>query len=265
MKVAFLTNRTAHVNLPILSRLSHLDGVDVAHVLLYDTVAEVSRSLRRTLVELGMQQSLLKLAKSFDYSLRMLGAKNARVRRMLSSKYCHEFAVASGIPCSVVGNLNCAKGRQLLSGMQVDLLITCVCKNILRKSVLDIPRLASINIHPSLLPAYRGPTPTFWALYNGESSVGVTVHKMTERIDEGEIIDQFAMPLDLSMSELEVDRLLFAEAADRMPHVFQVLTGQANSTPCFQSRSPTYFTYPNPRQRRELSKRCRAFRKASTL
>lgn len=53
----------------------------------------------------------------------------------------------------------------------------------------------SLNIHPSLLPSYRGPTPTNWMIYNQEKRCGITVHKLTNNIDKGEIIYQESYPL----------------------------------------------------------------------
>ncbi|MBI5143615.1 MAG: methionyl-tRNA formyltransferase, partial [Candidatus Omnitrophica bacterium] len=56
--------------------------------------------------------------------------------------------------------------------------------------VLSIPKLYSINLHGSLLPEYRGAAPTNWAIINGERTSGVTVIRMNERMDEGDIILQ---------------------------------------------------------------------------
>lgn len=71
-----------------------------------------------------------------------------------------------------------------------DLIISTYYRNILPREVLDIPRLGSVNVHPGRLPHYRGPIPTFWALVNGESSCGVTLHFMDAGVDTGPIIAQ---------------------------------------------------------------------------
>ena len=56
--------------------------------------------------------------------------------------------------------------------------------------ILKIPEFGAINIHPSLLPKYRGAAPVEWALIKGEKETGITVIKMDEKIDHGEIIVQ---------------------------------------------------------------------------
>ena len=71
-----------------------------------------------------------------------------------------------------------------------DLLLCIGFPCILKKEILEVPRLLASNFHASLLPAYRGKHPVFWALRNGERWAGLTVHKMDPGIDTGDIIYQ---------------------------------------------------------------------------
>jgi len=66
---------------------------------------------------------------------------------------------------------------------------------ILPGKLLNIPKFFPINLHPSLLPKYRGPAPVPWAIIKGEKYTGITVQKMTEKVDEGEIILQKKVPI----------------------------------------------------------------------
>jgi methionyl-tRNA formyltransferase len=77
-----------------------------------------------------------------------------------------------------------------LPGYRPDLLICHGFPWRLPRSVLTIPRLGGINVHPSLLPKYRGPVPIHWAIRNGDPDVGVTVHWMDESFDTGRVIVQ---------------------------------------------------------------------------
>jgi methionyl-tRNA formyltransferase len=71
--------------------------------------------------------------------------------------------------------------------------------------VLAVPRLGFINIHPSLLPKYRGPIPIHWAIRNGDPEIGVTLHWMDEHFDTGPVIAQEAgIPLE---DDIDPDRL----------------------------------------------------------
>ncbi len=71
-----------------------------------------------------------------------------------------------------------------------DLIISAYYRKIFPKELLRVAKLGIINIHPSLLPFYRGPVPTAWAILNGEKSFGITVHKVDEGIDTGDILVQ---------------------------------------------------------------------------
>jgi methionyl-tRNA formyltransferase len=74
--------------------------------------------------------------------------------------------------------------------LNVDLIVVYFFSQILKTAILQTPRLGILNCHPSLLPRYAGPHPSFWMIKNGESVAGVTVHVMTEQVDAGDIVAQ---------------------------------------------------------------------------
>ncbi|HEV2132557.1 MAG TPA: formyltransferase family protein, partial [Longimicrobiaceae bacterium] len=67
---------------------------------------------------------------------------------------------------------------------------------ILTENVFGVPRLGSINLHSGKAPEYRGAAPAFWELYNGETEVGITIHRVTRSLDAGSILLQESFPLD---------------------------------------------------------------------
>jgi methionyl-tRNA formyltransferase len=71
-----------------------------------------------------------------------------------------------------------------------DLLVAVGYTNLLKAELLAVPRLLAVNFHASLLPAYRGKHPVFWALRNGEKYAGLTVHVMDAHLDTGDILYQ---------------------------------------------------------------------------
>jgi len=92
-----------------------------------------------------------------------------------------------------------ASGRdsvEYLKRLGADLFVVISFGQILKAEVLAIPKFYSINLHASLLPKYRGAAPTNWALINGERSTGLTVIKMNERMDEGDIILKEPLAID---------------------------------------------------------------------
>lgn len=77
--------------------------------------------------------------------------------------------------------------EQELKNLEPDLIVLTAYGQIIPKSVLEIPRFGSINVHPSLLPKYRGASPVQSAILNGDKETGVTIYKMDEKMDHGPI------------------------------------------------------------------------------
>lgn len=77
-----------------------------------------------------------------------------------------------------------------ISQIKPDLIIVAAYGKILPKEILDIPKYGSINVHPSLLPKYRGPSPIQFAILNGDQETGTTIMLMNEKMDEGPILAQ---------------------------------------------------------------------------
>jgi methionyl-tRNA formyltransferase len=95
-----------------------------------------------------------------------------------------------GIPVLEVGSMKEKETISVLRGLEVDLALTACFPQILPHTFLEIPKLGCLNIHPSLLPAYRGPEPLFWQFRAGEEDTGVTVHWIDSGVDTGEVLGQ---------------------------------------------------------------------------
>lgn len=76
-----------------------------------------------------------------------------------------------------------------------DLILTCAFGIIFKKPLLDLPTIGCVNVHSSLLPKHRGPSPFSYAILAREKESGVTFHAMDEGIDTGDILDQASFPL----------------------------------------------------------------------
>ena len=93
----------------------------------------------------------------------------------------------------------------LLATYDADLFVVVAYGEILRKNLRDIPHKAIINVHPSLLPKYRGAAPIQRAIMNGETETGVTIMHVIKELDAGDILAQESLPIgpDTTFSELE--------------------------------------------------------------
>lgn len=99
--------------------------------------------------------------------------------------------VIKNMPVLIEKNINLEEFIARLSETKPDLFISVFFNQLFKNKILSIPRLGTINIHPALLPNYRGVSPTFWVLANGERRTGVTIHSITDdEVDRGEILAQ---------------------------------------------------------------------------
>lgn len=100
------------------------------------------------------------------------------------------FAQKNGLPIFQPADLRDRNFLRALKEQAADLFAVAAYGRILTKEVLRIPRLYAVNLHGSLLPQYRGAAPVNWAVIHGEKTSGITVFKMNEFMDKGEIILQ---------------------------------------------------------------------------
>ena len=257
MRIAFLTNRTTSVNLPVLKRLATSSEIDLAHVYFYDTISETRQSLLTIIRQLGLRSFSKKLFQALSYKLRT-AVERALRGRAVASKFSHEFAIASGLSCSIVTDMNQSQTIEHLRTLGIDILVVCVCKNILKREVLELPRVASINLHPSLLPKYRGPMPTFWMLFNGEDTTGITFHLMTPQIDDGDVVGQFSVPIGGKRTEQEIESQVFQVAATQIEAVLhEIIEGTSAPIPQDTAQA-SYYTFPTSNDRCQLREKLRA-------
>lgn len=125
-----------------------------------------------------------------------------------------------------------------------DLIITCGFSVILKPTLLELPRIGCVNVHSSLLPQHRGPTPFTWIIWGKDTESGVTFHVTEPTIDTGAILDQVRFPVEenetavtLYHKSCEFVRERVVAVLDRVAH------DGLNGTP----QNPEHATYdPKP-------------------
>lgn len=106
-----------------------------------------------------------------------------------------EAARALGLPVMQPESLRPAHVVDALRALRPDLLVVVAYGRIIPRAVLDLPLLAGINVHPSLLPAYRGASPIQAAIADGAPVTGVTIMHLADDLDAGDIILQREVPI----------------------------------------------------------------------
>jgi methionyl-tRNA formyltransferase len=106
-----------------------------------------------------------------------------------------ELALQAGLPVLQPERARDDGFLDALRALQPDLIAVAAYGQILPKSILDLPRFGGLNVHTSLLPAYRGAAPIQWAILNGDAQTGVTIMKMDVGLDTGDILTQVKTPI----------------------------------------------------------------------
>jgi methionyl-tRNA formyltransferase len=111
-----------------------------------------------------------------------------------------------------------------LADFAADVFVVVAYGRILPTAALDIPPMGVVNIHPSLLPLHRGPSPVVTAILEGRDATGVTVMLLDEGMDTGPILAQSApIPLTGHEKGAELQDSLFKEGASMLPAVLEGL------------------------------------------
>jgi methionyl-tRNA formyltransferase len=108
------------------------------------------------------------------------------------------------IPVIAPDNPNTPEVVEQIRALQPDFFFSFYYREMLKRELLEIPRGGALNMHGSLLPKYRGRVPVNWAIIHGETETGATLHYMTEKPDDGDIVAQQAVPILPDDTALEV-------------------------------------------------------------
>ena len=111
-------------------------------------------------------------------------------------KSCHlkNYCVENNIDYLSPIDLNSPQFIENLKLFKADLFIVVAFKK-LSKSIFELPKIGTINLHTSLLPEYRGASPINWVLINNEKKTGVSIFFINDKIDQGDIISQYVINL----------------------------------------------------------------------
>lgn len=115
--------------------------------------------------------------------------------RVLVSPPVKEAALRWGLPVVQPASLKSAEAVTRLTDFQPDVIVVAAFGQILPQSVLDIPRYGCINIHPSLLPKYRGASPVAAAILSGDEFTGVSIMLLDAGMDTGPVLARAMVPV----------------------------------------------------------------------
>ena len=250
-RIVFCTNSSLCSSI-ILEQLLASDSVDITGIYLSDRIRTKSGSffgdLYRIINTSGFRYSLyLALGTLFFENI------FAPLNKSTSRPTLKYLAKKHNIDVFSSKDINAARSLDWLKKKAPDILFSGFFNQKLEAVALSIPKLGCANLHPALLPKYKGVDPVFYYLLNKEAILGATLHRMDTQYDTGEILGQIEMPA-------ESNRTVFWHNTELFKRGTELFTQWASQATEPQSIEPGkegefYDSWPTPAQIKILKNR----------
>lgn len=179
------------------------------------------------------------------YVLKKVEVKLFQVGIIKKSHTIESYALSNGVKLLEYKDVNSGTFIDYLEREGVDLIISVSASQIFKKKVLSTPRYGCVNLHNAPLPKYKGMLPNFWQMLHDEENSVLTIHYMNEKLDEGDIIDQYNTPIskDMSLDDLmKLSKKNSAKAVVNLINRFCVSEVVGKKMP---KEGGSYFTFPS--------------------
>lgn len=153
-----------------------------------------------------------------------------------------ELAVENGIKVLQTSNLLDPEFVREIKDKAADIFVVVAFGKIIPSGIFNYPPLKTINLHPSLLPGYRGAAPIQWVLINGEKETGVTVQIVSDKLDAGDIVLQRKIPLDIDMTASELYDIILPQGAELLVEAIQSLSSGRAELKQQDENNATYYS-----------------------
>ncbi|MBP7735380.1 MAG: methionyl-tRNA formyltransferase [Spirochaetes bacterium] len=177
------------------------------------------------------------LGRMYDIAF-VVTAEDKEAGRNREVQFCPAKARAMelGIPVLQPKSLKDPGFLEELRPFEADMYAVVAYGSLIPRSVFDHPPLKTVNLHPSLLPKYRGAAPVQWALIKGEKETGITVQLINEKLDAGDIIVQERLALDGTMTAADVMEIVSSRGAGLIDRAVTMLAS-GSAVPLKQDES----------------------------
>jgi len=153
-----------------------------------------------------------------------------RNRKPLASPV-KKLAIDQGIPVLQPVDINNKETVEQIKSFKAQVYVVVAYGKIIPEEIFSYPAYKAINLHPSLLPKYRGAAPIEWTIINGEKETGVTIQLINERLDAGDIIMQKTIPLDNNMTSEDLYKIVLPLGAGLITETLELFK-EGSAIPC---------------------------------
>jgi len=143
-----------------------------------------------------------------------------------------QIALERGLPLMQPTNINDPEPIETMQALSLDAIVVASYGQLLKPAVFNLPRLGTINIHASLLPAYRGAAPVQWAIIHGEKRTGVATFFIEKGLDTGDVLMMESLDVGVDETSIDLEARLAMLSADVIVRTLQGLErGTLRATP----------------------------------
>lgn len=185
--------------------------------------------------------SLERLCEKFQIVF-LVAPEDKECGRNRGVKYCSakETACCMDIPVLQPASLKDPEFQSAIESYKADIFVVVAYGKLIPEKVFSLPPLGTINLHPSLLPKYRGAAPVQWALINGESVSGVTVQMINKDLDAGDIVLQEKLIINENATAEELYENVLPLGADLLIKSIELLASGEAKTVVQNHEEATY-------------------------
>ena len=251
IRLAVLTQEDSFAIPANIKLLDQLEFIDLISVVKLDGPGSLENQKILFMKGFGLiQVGKMGLALLFNEMLNIIDALSFFKLGLLKS--LKSVSVACDSEYKTMKDPNDKSNIDWLASQKVDLVISFSAPCVFKRDLLTLPRYGCINLHCSLLPKYAGLLPSFWTLYEKAKTLGATVHKMDDKIDNGAILGQVkvSMPSDPSMFNVIRDTKL--AGGHLMVSVIRDILGGNVKTQPSQVKTKDYYSWPTVDEIREF-------------
>lgn len=234
---------------------------------------EFASNLAMSLVARQLTAHKLSLFLSGEHSQFGLGAPSVGALEQLEDEYCSQLmhgplaararrvgllsfealAELAGQPIRTLAQPNSPAGLAVLKEQEPDLLLSLRYRRILHADAIALARHGVINWHSGLLPEYQGVMATFWAMQNGDSTIGSTVHYIVDKsIDTGPVIARCPIPCRYDETYLGNVHALYIAGFERVVEALSAVEKTGAAPQAAQSGKGKYYRAPSEDNVREF-------------
>lgn len=159
------------------------------------------------------------------------------------------------IPYKVISSSNSTEFYNEVNELKPDVILSFSAPQIIKEPLLSCPKYGILNVHGSLLPDYRGCMPSFWYIFNEEQYGGATVHYMSAKIDDGDIVAQDKVYIGDCKSMFQLIKRTKDVGGDMMVKAIKLLESESIERKPNVASEGRYFTWPSAEQGKEFRKK----------